>query len=189
MATNSRTLLALVLVFSVVGCKFIPPSEKEVKGSLEAVMRGFESVTFNESMHADRDAASETDVSFGNENESVYHEAKRIVLAQKELSFAGVCSIDRFEDYDSGLLISGTMQYHFTGPIWQKPNRVYAKISGQFTLNGGKVETLDFSIIQFEDGTRKVPKLIVNGKDFEFVKAQELFGLLQQGLRVTGATN
>jgi len=177
----------VVLVFSfLTGCNLFGPSEKEVKNALEAIFRAFEDSTQQNEPEVRNVYSNAADFIFKNDEESLIHEMS-VLFDEGKLLITGNCVITDHEDAVSNYHISGELDYKVTFRQGNSQDVDSGTISGELTLEGGKVQTLEFSFNLGNMDEMEAFLVTADGKNIDFAKEEKAFNLLRElGSRLPG---
>lgn len=187
MIKHGIKILAMVLIFSfLTGCNLFGPSEKEVKHALEAIFRAFEDSTQQNEPEVRNVYSNAADFIFKNDEESLIHEMS-VLFDEGKLLVTGNCVITDHEDAISNYYISGVLDYKVTFRQGNSRDVDSGTISGELTLAGGKVQTLEFSFDLGNRGEMEGFLVTANGKNIDFAREEKAFNLLRElGSRLPG---
>ncbi|MEJ2167996.1 MAG: hypothetical protein P8X90_20925 [Desulfobacterales bacterium] len=180
-------MLAVVIIFSFLsGCNLFGPSEKDVKHALEAIFRVFEDSTRQDEPEVRNVYSNAADVIFRNDEESLIHEMS-VLLDEGKMLVTGNCVITDHEDAFSKYLISGELDYRVTFRQGNSRDVDSGTMSGELTLAGGKVQTLEFSFNLGSRGEMVDFLVTANGKNIDFAREEKAFNFLRGlGSRLPG---
>ena len=171
-----KMLAAALVVSFLTGCNLFGPSEKEVKEALEAVFRAFEDSTRQNEPEVRNVYSNAADFIFYNNDESLMHEMS-VLFDEGKLSVNGNCVITDHEDSISQYFISGELAYEVTFRQGSSGDVSSASMSGELTLSGGKVQTIEFSFNIGNRGDLADFLITADGKKMEFAKEDRAFNL------------
>ena len=172
--------LAAFLVFSfLTGCNLFGPSEQEVKEAMMAVFRAFEVSTNQDDPEVRNVYSNAADLIFQNEDESLTHEMS-VLFDVGKLSVSGSCVLADYEDSVTQYLISGALDYKVTFEKGRSGDVGSGLMSGELTLTGGKVRTIEFSFDIASQGELENFQISANGKNVEFNQAEKAFSLFRE---------
>jgi len=173
-------MLTAVLVFSfLTGCNLFGPSEKDVKAALEAIFRSFEESTRQNEPEVRNVYSNAADFIFQNDEESILHEMS-VLFDEGKLSVTGNCVLTDHEDSASKYYISGEMAYKV---IFRKGNSRdvdSGTMSGELTLSGGKIQTIEFSFSVGNRGELADFMITADGKNIDFTREEKAFNLFRE---------
>jgi hypothetical protein len=173
-------MLAAVFVFSLLtGCNLFGPSEKEVKEALEAVFRAFDDSTGQNEPEVRNVYSNAADFIFQNDDESIIHEMS-VLFDEGKLSVTGNCVITDHADSVSQYSISGELDYKVTLKKGRSMDVGTGSMSGELTLSGGKVHSIEFSLNLGNTGEYTDFLITANGKNIDFAKEDEAFNLFRE---------
>ena len=174
-----KTVLAVVVsIFFLAGCNFGGPSEKEVVQALDAAMRAFTESVEQKTPEVEESYSNAVDLVFRNDDESLVHQMN-VLVNDADVRVYGDCKISEYEDYDSAYLISGKLVYEMLFP-GGRTDIGFGVMEGEFTLAGGKVETIEFSLSVDEDGELEEFLISANGKEVDLSRQESLYNLFRQ---------
>ena len=84
------------------------------------------------------------------------------------LTFEGVCSFYDFFDAASGDTINGQINYQFEGSVKKGASDFQMVFEFDLQFEGGKVESIAFTIDENFDPSDNQPEILVNGSAYQF---------------------
>lgn len=181
-----KVLAAILACAFLSGCNLFGPSEKEVKQAMEAVFRAFEESTRQDNPEVRNAYSNAADLIFENEQASLLHEMS-VLVDEGELSVTGNCAISDHEDPFSNYLISGELSYEMTFRKDRSRDIGSGTMSGELTLAGGEIQSLEFSFDLGDGGELENFLVIANGKNIDFAREEKAFNFLRGlGSRLPG---
>ena len=172
--------LAAILIFSfLTGCNLFGPSEKEVKEAMDAVFRAFEESTSQDEPEARNVYSNAADFIFQNQDESLVHEMS-VLFDEGKLSITGSCVLNDYEDSLSQYYISGALDYKVIIRKGGSTSVGTGSMSGEITLSGGRVQTMEFSFDIGSQGELENFLISANGKNVEFGQDAKAFSLFRE---------
>jgi hypothetical protein len=157
--TEIKLLAAFICMFFLTGCNLFGPSKKDVNQALEAVFRTFENSTTENEPEFRNAYTNAADAIFKNDDESLIHEMSMMVDEGK-FFVSGSCTFTDYEDSISQYILSGELAYEFVYPQSNARQGGFGSMVGEFTLASGKVQYIDFSFNQAENG--KLSEFLIN---------------------------
>jgi len=171
-------LVVVVSLCCLAGCNFGGPSEDEVAQALDAAMRAFADSVEEKTPEVEESYSNAVDLVFRNDDESLVHQMN-VLVNDADVTVYGDCAISEYEDYDSAYLISGKLVYELLFPRG-RTDAGFGIMEGEFTLIGGKVETIEFSLSVDEDGELEEFLISANGKEMDLSRQESLYNLFRQ---------
>jgi hypothetical protein len=176
------------LLFFIFACGIgsSDPTDQEITAALISARDGFDSVPIFEDYMAEEfryndtlDASVENDVMTISQNGTF-----TVERGNKKIIVEGTCSFDDYEDPASRYTINGTIRYNVEvdfegrGLDWD--------VAYDLKYDGGKVESIAFSLNQNSFRKRIIADLMVNGKQYTVSKKpdSDILSVFQRGVSV-----
>jgi len=157
--TEIKLLTAFICMIFLTGCNLFGPSKKDVNQALEAVFRTFENSTTQNEPEFRNGYSNAADAVFKNDDESLVH-IMSLMVDEGKFFVSGSCTFTDYEDSTSKYILSGELAYEFVYPQRNGGRGAYGAMTGEFTLASGKVQYIDFSFNQAENG--KLSEFLIN---------------------------
>jgi hypothetical protein len=173
----------LLLLFFLTGCDLLGPSPEDVRTALDAVGRGIEYSTSDRlkpEIHAMY--ANAADATFRTDDHSITHNISFLVDQKKgSATFKGDCNFSGYSDASTGYRINGIFSYNMN--IVNKRSGIpheemFGKMQCRLSLSGGRISTLDLSIVRKENGLFD-NHLVANGKKIDLDKWDKAIGIIR----------
>ena len=165
--TEIKLFAAFVCMFFLTGCNLFGPSKKDVNQALEAVFRTFENSTTQNEPEFRNGYTNAADAVFKNDDESLVH-IMSLMVDEGKFLVSGSCTFTDYKDSISQYILSGELAYEFVYPQNNAGRGGFGSMVGEFTLASGKLQYIDFSFNQAENG--KLSEFLINadGKAIDF---------------------
>jgi hypothetical protein len=164
-------IFAGFLIFATVSCSgFFGPSDEDVKNAIDAAVKGMMTVPFSKKLDADQFRYSDTaDLYDANADETVTQDVTvSLDTEARYLTFEGICSFYDFVDTASGNTINGQINYQFEGSVQKGANDFQMVFEFDLAFEGGKVESIAFTIDENFNDPDYRPEILVNGSAYQF---------------------
>jgi hypothetical protein len=162
--------IAVILACTVLSCGFFGPSDEEVYKAMSSAMDALERVPVMTDEIAEKLQYTNTaDVHRENKSGTINQTASFSVdRYQKLLLVEGVCSLNHYVDKRFGYTMDGSIAYNFKVGAGKNNYNDDFQMSVDLKCEGGKVESLKFTIDHKQLMARELPIIWVNGKDHKF---------------------
>jgi hypothetical protein len=173
-------LLVVAVLFPAGGCNLLGPSEEDVKGAYEAVLRGLDSSTKNnDKPEVHSEYVNAADVPFKVPDNTTLHNMSVFINTEDgSAHISGDCSFTDYVDTTSGYKINGTFAYEVNAFKNKGPEDMYGQMNCDVTLSGGKLNSFALHINKNKEGTME-KSMKANGKEIDLDKWQKAFDAIR----------
>jgi hypothetical protein len=156
--------LLLGICFFSYGCDFLL-SQDEVKRSIFAVMRGYETSTEKVKPQVEKRYGNGADLRFVSMNETLVTEMRILLKDDKRLTASGTCFFSGYEDPYTDYSVDGELTFDCER---SGNEEAVCDFSCNTVLSGGKVEKLVFLLNIDSQGRCSAADVMANGKKIRF---------------------
>jgi hypothetical protein len=169
-------LVAMMLFVLLTGCELMGPSQEDVKGAYEAVLRGIQSSTKNnDKPEVHSMYANAADVTFKVPDNTTLHNISVFMDTDNgSAHIKGDCNFTDYVDTASGYKINGSVNYEVNAFKNKGPQDMYGEMNVDVKLTGGKINSLAVMVNKNKDGMLK-KSLKANGKEIDLDKWEKAF--------------
>jgi hypothetical protein len=141
-------------------------------------MRAFSESVGEKTPEVEDSYSNAVDLVFRNDDESLVHQMN-VLVEDEDVTVYGDCRISEYDDHHSAYLISGNLVYEMLFP-GGRTEAGFGVMEGEFTLIGGKVETIGFSFSVDEGGQLEELVISANGKEIDLNQQESMYNLFRQ---------
>jgi hypothetical protein len=164
--------------FLLMSCN-LGPTKKQVRQAMEATLRSFESsIDEHDDIEVKDMYANAADFVFRNKDGSVVT-AMSIIMSEDGVQVYGSSTIADYEDVKSDYIVNGELTYNLWAPLNLNANEAYGEVGGSMMLDGGKIESLEFSVSGDFNGDEDY-FITANDQSIDLKNNESLFKMIEE---------
>jgi len=182
MKKNLAYTIIICFVASLYSCDLGFFKRKEIEDAFSVLKRTVDSANRKDSANIEMLFANSFDITFQNEDNTVIHKMNFTVDDEDQLLYlSGDCEVTDYIDSHSGQTVNGTVSYFGAGPINGRLDKFNIEMSSNVNFSESKIETLEYTMRIFDDGTQEIVSLLANGDAVKIFDNEMIFDFIQKG--------